>query len=227
MTTLLERDFYPIREAARLLSVPESTLRWWLEGQTKRGKTYLPVLRDQPSGSGLVTWGEFVEAGFLSAYRHKDVPLGEVRIFIDSLRQKLGIPYPLAHFRPFVSSSRRLVIDLQESAGLSPEFALALEVSTGQLVLSGASETFLAKVEFAPDENQPAVRVFPSGRKSPVVIDANKSFGAPNIRGIRTDVLAELVDAGEDPAQVAHDFGLTVPLVKAAVAFEWQWSPAA
>lgn len=211
-----------MREAARLLRVPQSTLRWWLEGQTRRGKRYLPVLRDKPTGSGVLTWGEFVEAGYLRAYRREEVPLGELRSFIDDLRQHLGVPYPLAHFKPFVSASRRLVVQLQNKAGLPPEFSLALEVSTGQLVLSGASEAFLASVDFSPEGNQPAVRVYPAGKQSPVVIDPNLAFGAPNVRGVRTDAITELIDAGEPPERVAEDFGLSVELVKAATAFEWQ-----
>jgi hypothetical protein len=33
-------------EAAHLLRVPQSTLHYWLEGGTRRGKQYMPILRD-------------------------------------------------------------------------------------------------------------------------------------------------------------------------------------
>jgi uncharacterized protein (DUF433 family) len=214
---VLEREYYPVREAARLLRVPESTLRWWLEGR----HPYLPVLRESATGSALLTWGEFVEAGYLRAYREKDVPLPELRSFIDMLRQHLGIKYPLAHSRPFVSSARKLVIQLQEEAGLPPEFAMALEVTSGQLLLSSAAESFLDKVEFSLEGNGPALRIRPAGRRSEVVIDPARSFGAPSVRGIRTEAIAELVDAGEPPEDVARDFNIPVKLVKAATAFEW------
>ena len=59
------------------------------------------------------------------------------------------------------------------------------------------------------------------GKESPVVIDPHRSFGAPSIRGIRTEALAELIDAGEPPEGVAEDFDLPVELVKATVAYEW------
>ncbi|MGH2732257.1 MAG: DUF433 domain-containing protein, partial [Actinomycetota bacterium] len=156
MTSVSEREFYPVREAARLLAVPESTLRWWLEGRLVRGKQYPPVLREEPSGSGLVTWGEFVEAGYLRQYRRRDVPLPELRRFIDGLRQELRIRYPLAHFQPFVSGRRRLVLELQNAAGLSPEFGLVLEVTNGQLLLGRAAESFLERVEFSVEGDQPA-----------------------------------------------------------------------
>jgi hypothetical protein len=53
----LDRELYPVGEAARLLRVPQSTLRWWLEGRTVRSKQYPPVIREEATGSGLVTWG--------------------------------------------------------------------------------------------------------------------------------------------------------------------------
>jgi uncharacterized protein (DUF433 family) len=220
-STVLDREFYPTREAARLLRVPESTLRWWLEGRSIRGKLYPPVLREEAKGSSLVTWGEFVEAGYLREYRRRDVPLGELRRFIDSLREEMGVAYPLAHFRPFVSAHRKLVLELQKRAHVPPEFGLVLEVTTGQLLLGRAAESFIERVEFSPEGDQQAVRVFPAGKDAPVVIDPERAFGAPSIKGVRTESLAELVDAGEPPEEVARDFGLSVDLVKAAVAFEW------
>jgi hypothetical protein len=60
---ILERELYSLNQAARLLDMPPSTLGWWLEGRSK----YAPVLRPEPKGTTNVTWGEFVEAGFLRA----------------------------------------------------------------------------------------------------------------------------------------------------------------
>lgn len=153
MTSDLERELYPVGEAARLLRVPQSTLRWWLEGRAVRGKHYPPVIREEPTGSGLVTWGEFVEAGYcyLREYRSKSVPLTDLRRFIDGLRQELHIRYPLAHLQPFVSAHRQLVLEVQRAARVPPEYGLVLEVSTGQLLLGHAAESFIEQVEFSPE----------------------------------------------------------------------------
>jgi uncharacterized protein (DUF433 family) len=179
------------------------------------------VIREEATGSGLVTWGEFVEAGYLKEYRSRSVPLPELRRFIDELRRELQIRYPLAHLQPYVSVHRRLVLELQKTAGLPPEFGLVLEVTSGQLLLGRAAESFIEHVEFSEEGDNSAVRVFPVGKESPVVIDPRRSFGAPSIRGVRTEALAELIDAGEPPEGVAEDFDLPVELVKAAVAYEW------
>jgi hypothetical protein len=109
-TAILEREMYTEAGAARLLDVPAGTLHYWLEGGRQGGKTYKPVIRTEPKGSRFVTWAEFVEAGLLRQYRRDhNVPMWELRGFIDSLRRRLGVPYLLAHAAPFVASGRCLV----------------------------------------------------------------------------------------------------------------------
>ena len=41
---------------------------------------YAPVIRPEPTGDDLVTWGEFVELGYLREYRRKGVPLQRLRL---------------------------------------------------------------------------------------------------------------------------------------------------
>jgi hypothetical protein len=104
---LLDREVYSSGEAARLLGVPTSTLRRWLHGHERAGQFYPPVLRPQATGSDIVTWGEFVEAGYLREYRRLRVSLQSLRPFILALRESLGVPYPLAHARPWVHDRQR------------------------------------------------------------------------------------------------------------------------
>jgi hypothetical protein len=113
---------YTEAAAARLPRVAPSTLHWWLEGRPPR---YRPVIRVEPTGSRNVTWAEVVEAGLLRSYRRDhDVPLKELRDFIDRLRDEYEVPYPLADRHPFVGSGRRLLIDVQGRSRLDPEFCL-------------------------------------------------------------------------------------------------------
>lgn len=216
--TTLERTLYSLSEAARILHIPPSTLRWWLEGRDD----YPPVIRPESTGSTDLTWGEFVEAGFLREYRSREVPLQRLRPVIDILREKFGVPYPLAHFKPFVGPGRQLLFEAQKVADIPAEDGLVMELVGGQFVLDGRIESFLERVDFSKDETEWAQRIHPSGRESPVVIDPEFSFGYPTVRGIRTEVLAELVDAGEPPEVVADEYGLELPVLKAALAYEWQ-----
>jgi uncharacterized protein (DUF433 family) len=221
---VLKRELFTVPEAARQLVVPESTLRWWLEGGERRGVNYLPVLRTEPTGSSLVTWGEFVEARYLREYRVKRVPLQRLRRAIDFLRESFEVPYPLAHFKPFVGPGREILLEAQRVADLPPEFWLVLgaeDPAGQQILLTPASEFFLDHVGFSHDDEQWADRLYPAGKDSPVVMDPVLSSGSPTVQGIRTENLVELVEAGEDIEDVAHDFGLELPELHAALAFEW------
>ena len=82
--TFLDRKIYTVADASKILRVPGSTLRWWLEGKTTRGKKYPPVIRTAPTGDFTLTWAEFVESGLLCQYRRElHVRLHEIRTFID------------------------------------------------------------------------------------------------------------------------------------------------
>ena len=129
MTTVLDREMYTEAGAARLLRVAPGTLHYWLEGGTRGKKTYKPVIREEATGSRTVTWAEFVEAGLLRQYRRKhNVPMLELRGFIDRLRERLDVPYPLAHGRPYVGG-RQLIFEAQNDAKPGAHFALVAEAS--------------------------------------------------------------------------------------------------
>src|SRR5689334_13392769 len=81
------------------------------------GNPYRRVIRSEPTGSGTVTWGEFVQPGFLHESRTRGVSLQKLRRFIDGLRAEIDIPYPLAHSKPLILN-RELVVEAQKAAGL-------------------------------------------------------------------------------------------------------------
>lgn len=221
-TGTLDREIFTLPEAARHAEVPVSTLSWWLEGRRQGDRFYEPVLRPEPTGSNRVTWGEFVEARYLRAYRRKGVALQRLRPFIVDMRREFGIDYPLAHFKPFVDVGMRLVLHLQQVSNVPDELGLVVEAASGQILLTPASSAFLAEVEFSADTERTAGRVRPDGPRSEVVIDPDFSSGAPTVRGIRTEALAELVDAGEPIDAVAADFNLDLGALRQALAYEWR-----
>jgi uncharacterized protein (DUF433 family) len=213
-----ERELYTEAEAARLLRVPQATLHYWLEGRVRGGRAYRPVLRPEPTGRTTVTWAEFVEAGLLRQYRRElDVPMPELRGFIDALRDKLGVQYPLADRRPYVGVGRELVIEAQEEAGLGPGLFL-VSVTRDQLVLTEASRAFVDRVTW---DGHTAVAWRPSDDPaSPVRIDPTVRHGRPSVAGISTEVLREHHGAGEDVSTIAAGFELSESDVLAALAFE-------
>lgn len=217
---LLDRRVMTAPEAARQLGIPATTLIRWLEGEQRGGAWYPPVLREERTGDADVTWGEMVEARYLRAYRAKSVPLQRLRPFIADMRQKFGVPYPLAHFKPF-ASGQRLLLEVQDEQHLPEALRMIYEVSTGQLILDPRVVGFLERVDFAESGAQEAIRIRPAGKDSPVVIDPMISSGASTVHGTRTEILAEQASAGVPVDEIAEDFGLPLELVKAALSYEW------
>ncbi len=213
----MDRETYSAAAAARLLRVSTATLRWWLEGREQ----YSPVLRPEPTGSGNVTWGEFVEAGFLREYG-KRRSLQHLRPVIARLRTEFDVLHPLATCQPFIGPGKDLTLRTQRDENLPNELAIVHEIVSGQLVLTPLASRFMERVDFSEEPPHGALRILPMGKDSPVVIDPEYSFGSPTVRGIRTEAVAELVEAGEDIDEVAEDFSLKAAEVRAAVAYEWQ-----
>lgn len=219
MTTVavLEREMFSEADAARHLQVAQATLHYWLEGGTKRGTKYQPVIRQEPTGRRTVTWGEFVEAGLLRQYRKAhNVPMRELRTTIEILRQRLQVPYPLAHARPFVGG-RKLLEEAQVEAGLGGEFCL-VAIAGGQLVLTGAAEAYVSRVDW--DEDVAAGWRPHADEKSPVRMLPDIRFGLPSVGGIRTEVIWEHLEDGETVAEVAEVFELSQRQVRWANSYE-------
>lgn len=222
MTTTLDRAVTTVPEAARVLRIPQTTLRAWLEGAERGGRRAEPVLRVAATGSNQVTWGEMVEARYLRAYREA-VSMQRLRPFLTRLRAEFGVPYPLAHFRPYIDASRELVFRLQQEVDLPDDLWLVFRGRGDQLRLSPTlANDFLQQVEFADEGGLEAVRIRPQGRGSAVVIDPRVHSGAPSINGVRTARLAERADGfGQTPEELAREFGLDVADVRSAIAYEF------
>jgi uncharacterized protein (DUF433 family) len=215
--TVLDREMYTEAAAARLLGVAQNTLNYWLEGGTRRGKVYRPVIRVEPRGErAAVTWGEFVEASLLREYRRRNVPMLELRDFIDKVRARLSVPYPLAHLQPYVGG-RALLVEAQDQVGLDPEFCL-IALVRDQPVLTPVAESFVQRVTWVDDvaaEWRPH-----DDRNSPVRMNPEVRFGLPAVNGIRTGIILEHSQAGETDEDIAGEFDLTVEAVRWALVYE-------
>ncbi len=218
--SILERPVYGVAEAASLLGLRPDRARAWLDGYERQGVNYPPVIRLQPTGADIVTWGEFVELGYLREYRRKGVPLQRLRPVIDDLRGEFGTPYPLATAQPYIYG-KELVLELQEKNDLPR--SIAIVITTGQTIaLADEAARFFKKVEFDPPDEGEVRRLHPAGLASPVVIDPLVRFGQPSVNGVATERLWELFDAGEAIRDIANGYDMPTELVRAAVAYEEQ-----
>jgi uncharacterized protein (DUF433 family) len=217
--SILERPVYGVVEAAALLGLRSERTRAWLEGYVRQGVRYPPVIRVEPSGDDIITWGEFVELGYLREYRRKGVPLQRLRPVIDALREEFATPYPLATAKPYVYG-KELVLELQLKNEIPR--SISIVISSGQTIaLADEAMRFFKKVEFDPQGGD-VRRIHPAGKASPVVIDPLVRFGRPSVQGVATERLWELFDAGESIDEISDGYDMTAELVAAAVSYEEQ-----
>lgn len=214
--SLLDRAIYSYPDVDRLVGLHAGTAKRWLEGYTRGGKFYDPVLRAEPTGSDSVTWGEMVESRLLAEYRSRDVPVQRLRPAIVALRAEFG-RYPLAHARPFLDvEGRELVRIVQERVGLERSLQLVV-VRNGQLALTAPAEQFQSAVGYADDV---VAQILPDGRTPDVVMDPRRAFGQPAIRGVTTETLAEDYRAGTGRDTLAELYDLAPEQVDEAIRFE-------
>jgi uncharacterized protein (DUF433 family) len=220
---LLERALYSFRDVDRLVGLTDGTAHRWIDGYHRRGKDYLPVVREASTGVDTVTWGEFVEASLLAGYRQAGVRIIHLRPIVQGLRQRLGVPYPLAHLRPLVDpATLTLVNELEEAVGLDPDLRMVIRVSDGQMTLAAPVRQFKAIAGYGEgrDGDEVVVRLYPLGPDRRVVIDPRYKFGQPVVRAVPTAVLYEQYSAGDPVELIAHGYDLTREEILDAIEFE-------
>lgn len=211
--TTLDLEVYTELEAARLLGVAPSTLKYWLRGGTQRGVQHMPIIRAEVTDTHNVTWAEFIEAGWLRAYRRSKVPMHELRRFIGLLRDEFGVPYPLAHKQPFVSG-KQLVFEAQVKAELDPYWRLVDE----QGLLTLPAEMFMDQVTWEGDAAAGWRPV--EDPKSTVLVRPDIRFGRPAVNGVSTLTVYEYAEEGASRQEIAEDFGLSLADIRWALAYE-------
>lgn len=200
---------YTVGEAAHYLGVPVSTMRSWFAGQKyiDRGKTkrFQAVIEPaDPKALGL-SFSNLVEAYVLTAIRReRKIGLPTIRKGLDYLTNKLGSPRPLLTAQ-FATKGKELYVELGQVINLS---------RNGQIEMADMIVAYLERVD--RDAKGLPIKLYPFMRSQPlrdqprtVVIDPRVSFGRPVLAGtaIPTAVLAEQFKAGDQPGDLAKEYG--------------------
>lgn len=226
--TYLERPVYGFGQVDDLLGLKAGTARRWIDGYERRGREYPPIVRESRLDNDFVRWGEFVETKLLAAYRDAGVAMLRMRPVVEGLRQRFQVRYPLATVRPYLDQDLRVVYEVQQEARLEDSMRLVVEAGSGQYVLAPDVRRFRRIAVFEDfDGDSVVARLRPLGERRQVVIDPVRRFGSPVVRSTPTDVLAELVRAGEPVEWVAEQYDLTLEQVLDALEYERQQSAAA
>lgn len=210
---------YTIREAARYIGIPFTTLKSWVKGRpypSETGPRFFKPLIDIPDKSqNLLSFINLVEAHVLNAIRkNHNVPLKNIRPALEYVRKNLDSEYPLAD-QKFETNGIDLFIQhgcfINASKG-------------GQLAIREILQAYLHRIE--RDDHGIPIKLYPFNRTNnqseeprAVVIDPYISFGRPVLAGtgIPADIIAERYKAGESIEELSKDYGLQELQIEEAI----------
>ncbi|WP_419947997.1 DUF433 domain-containing protein [Candidatus Palauibacter sp.] len=142
--------------------------------------------------------------------------MANVRSALSYAEEQLGISRLLLHDELLTSGDALFVRQLDQLINLS---------RTGQLALREVLEDCLNRIE--RDDQRLPFRLYPvlpreSANARAISIDPRVSFGQPVMAGVgvSTRALVDRIDAGEDIAELAHDYGLAESQIHDAVLYE-------
>jgi hypothetical protein len=215
---LLARPVYGMAQVDWILRLAGGTARRWIDGYSRGGKTYPPVVRLEPTGDEIVTWGEFTEARLLSEFRDAGVPIVRMRPAVEALREAFDQLYPLAHALPYLEErGRELVLRIQEQVGLEKQLQIVV-IRNGQLALTTQTDRFIRSVDFG--DQQVVQRMHPLPDLDLVWLDPLRQFGEPVVRAVPTAVIGEQTRAGDPPELIQSLYDLTSQEVWQAIRYE-------
>lgn len=219
---LREMPAYGIPEAAGYLRLPVSTLRAWLLGQRYRvgeqPKFFKPVIDIADRKERQLSFINLVEAFVLAGIRREhEIPLPKVRKAVDYLRRTFNTTRPLAN-EQFETDGIDLFVEKMGS--------LIGATQEGQIQMRDIIRDRLERVHRDPKGVPEKIVLFPARREktesADVVIDPRLSFGRPVLDrfGVRTAILAERFDAGDDIDVLAREYSAPPEAIQNAIRCE-------
>ena len=201
---------YQVNEAARYARVTTQTIRNW---QGKEGGKAAVAHREK--GAAL-SYFQLVEVAFVAVMRRMGLKLSLIKDARDYMAQNLNSEFPFVEYK-FKVQGPRIVMDLSEFDKKAPKDKLIVVSHGGQLEWR---ELLGRKFDEFDYQKGLAVRWHIAGRGSPILIDPQIAFGAPQVRGVPTWAIKGRQNAGESLADIADDFHLKVADVEKAIRFE-------
>lgn len=219
---LREIPAYGIAEAAGYLRLPVSTLRAWLLGQRYRSgnapKLFRPVIEIADRKDRQLSFMNLVEAFVLAGIRRQhEIPLPKVRKAVDYLSRTFDSKRPLAE-EQFETDGIDLFVEKMGS--------LIGATQEGQIQMREVIRDRLERVRRDPKGVPEKIVLFPARsdrpRSTDVVIDPRMSFGRPVLDGfgVRTAIVAERFDAGEDIDALAQEYSAPAEAIQNAIRCE-------
>jgi uncharacterized protein (DUF433 family) len=213
---------YGLTEAARYLRIPAATLRSWVVGRTYPVQdgvgSFEPLIRPADAERRRLSFENLVEAHVLRGLRTQhSVDLKAVRPALEYAEKELGIERLLLNNEPLLTYGGQLFLE---------RFGDLVNLSrAGQIAIRSMLLEHLKRVE--RDDAAIPIRLYPflaselTGARS-IVMDPRRSFGRPTLAGagIRTEVVANRINAGESVVDLAADYDLSEEQIRDALVFQ-------
>lgn len=198
---------YHVSDAARYVGVSISTIHHW----QRAAHELKPVLANRDSRESL-SFLQLVELRFVSAMRAAGIPLKKIRLAREYLAADFNTDFPFADLR-LKHDGQDILLDL----GAEYSGRLLVANRGGQYVWKEIIGNKFDEFDYVDLQ---ARRWHVAGKESPILIDPEIAFGAPQIRGVPTWALKNRHDSGESSAEISRDFKIPRKLVKDALEFE-------
>ncbi len=210
---------YNDREAALYLGVPATTFESWAKGYVRsfpgrppvRGAPVLTRVAAHRRGDATIPFVGLAEGLVLAAIRRSGVALQRIRPALDLLQEEMGLEHALASRRLYTDGAE-VLYDFAKTSPDSPAGQGARElvvVRNNQRVFNEVLESYLLRVEFAPDGYARVIHL-PRYTGAEVIADPRRSFGQPIFArgGARVEDVLGLFRSGESLSTVSKEFGV-------------------
>jgi len=202
---------YQANEVARYAHITTRTIRNW-QSRRKGDKS---AVGQRAKGNAL-SYFQLVEVAFVSVMRRMGVPLETIKDARTYIAQNLNSEYPFVENR-FKVRGTEILMNLQQFDPHAKGNRLVVVNRGGQIEWG---EMLGKKFDEFDYEKGWAVKWHVAGRGSPILIDPQIAFGAPQIKGVPTWAISGRKEAGESIRDIADDFALRIPDVEKALQFE-------
>lgn len=202
---------YQVNEAARYADVTSQTIRNW----QSKGNGDKSAVAQREKGNSL-SYFQLVEVAFVAVMRRMGLRLQVIKDARTYIAQNLNSEFPFVENR-FKVQGARILMTLAQFDPSAPENKLVVVSHGGQLEWG---EMLGKKFDEFDYQKGLAVRWHIAGRDSPILIDPQVAFGAPQINGVPTWAIRGRKQAGESNIDIADDFTLKVSDVEKALQFE-------
>lgn len=210
---------YSIPEAARLTRVSSQRIRRWIEGYDhgpRHSKRHSPEVwkSDLPNLDGelALSFRDLMEVRFVAAFRDAGVSWKTLRTAHSAACARFRSNHPFSTDK-FRTDGKLIFLDLKEHTKEQG----VIDICTKQHHFEHIVRGMFKDIEVADDQ---LLRWWPMGREHRVLLDPQRSFGAPIVtEGVATRVLA-LAAKANGVEETAAWYELPVESVRDAIAFE-------